>query len=247
MRIISYIVILVLVSCFEQEQNSNKKPVVENPLSDEQTVDGVNMLNNDLISTIKGFWVSAILPDSILESREVYKWGSIFYGSSLISIKSNDSLSIAGAMDGGDLRYQIEGNSKIFVPEWNIKLEYIKNKDIIVWLNDSQNRVYRRITNDDFKKITTSEKLLARYIQSLLFTENNLPVELRSKIRDVYLGLETDYYFSFDVIGIEEDEKINYYGWEFSADTLILYNTNINVENAEYTRGKVYKKYHMKR
>ncbi len=251
MRILFVFALLLLTSCFEQTSEVNRKKIsVQQPekpsANNHKPENSVDSLNGNIHSLIQGNWCTTILPDSILRTKKVYQWGDIFYGTSLITIRDNDSLTIQGIMDRGSLRYEIIDNSTIFIPDWGAMILYTNNQ--LVWLNDPLSRTYKRCCNNETTKILTNEKQLMKYIQSILFNEDYLPSDLPSKIKHINLGLETDYSYSFnfDVIGIEEKGETNYYAWEFSGDTLNLYNA-LSIDNGSMNkRGNIIKQYYPK-
>jgi hypothetical protein len=233
MKMIHLVLILVFISCSGQlDKKSNEKS--ENITLEQETNGSANgriaedLLENGLMSKMKGDWLTAILPDSILNTREILQWRNVFYGDLLISISDNDTLVIRGNMDCGQLKYNVLDKNTIMLPEWNnTKVVYSPEKDLIYLGGESSGRVFKRLFNKELVKTISDERLLMEYVINLLFMGDYLPMDFASKIKYISLGLETYTPFTFDAIGIEiQDGKIEHYGWKFNGDTLNLYATS---------------------
>lgn len=230
--------IIVLISCSGQGDKSRseivEKSTFENDISENKLkADTLELLDNGLMRKFKGDWITTILPDSILQTREILRWKNVFYGDLMISINENDTLIIRGNMDGGPLKYEIVDEKTIILPEWNnTKLIYSPEKDLIYLGGKTTGRVFKKFPNNDFVEIISNEKLLMEYVINILFKDDYLPKDFASKIKYISLGLETYTPFTFDAIGIEnQNEEIEYFGWKFIGDTLNLYKTSFTYDD----------------
>lgn len=238
MKITHLLLIFILISCSGQ-RNKNSKEIIEEAPLENQVIDSklepetIELLDNGLMSNLKGDWITTILPDSILRTREILRWKNVFYGDLMISIKENDTLIISGNMDWGPLKYKVVDNKTIVLPEWNnTRVVYSPEKDKIYWGGEASGRDYKRLSNKDFEKTISDEKLLMEYVINLLFKDDFLPKDFKSKIKYISLGLETYTPFTFDAIGIENQAgEIDYFGWKFSGDTLNLYKTSYTYDD----------------
>jgi hypothetical protein len=238
MKLIYLMLIIVLISCSGQGDKSSGEIVEKSTFEtdtneNKQKADTLEILDNGLMSKLKGDWITTILPDSILQTREILRWKNVFYGDLMISIHDNDTVIISGNMDWGPLKYEVVDEKTFILPEWNnTKVIYSPEKDLIYWGGTATGRVFERFPSNDFVEIISNEKLLMEYVINILFKDDYLPKGFASKIKYISLGLETYTPFTFDAIGIENQNKeIEYYGWKFIGDTLNLYKTSFTYDD----------------
>ncbi|MDZ7608354.1 MAG: hypothetical protein U5K79_22845 [Cyclobacteriaceae bacterium] len=252
MRIAPLLSIFLLLSCSGQGEK-NTTIISENiPIeqkADEPQSETIELLGNGLTNKMTGEWLTAVLPDSILKTREILRWKNVFYGDLLLSIKDNDTLVICGNMDWGSLKYKVDDNKSITTTEeYKTRVVYSPEKDIVYRGSEPYGPVYKRPPFKDFEKIIANEKLLMEYVINLLFKNDFLPPEFAAKIKYISLGLETYTPFTFDAIGIEnQNGELEYFGWKYSGDTLNLYKTSSTFDDdsgfISYKQGELDKQY----
>jgi hypothetical protein len=181
MKIVHIVSILILISC-SGKVGKNSNEIIENFTTESHVNENVKkvgtyqLLENGLMSNLKGDWITTILPDSILQSREILKWKNIFYGDLMISINENDTAIIGGNMDKAPLKYEVVDEKTFVLPEWhNTKVIYSPEQDLIYLGGPATGRVYKRSPSDDFLKVISNEKLLMEYVIKILFKEEYLP------------------------------------------------------------------------
>jgi len=242
MKIIYSFFILLLISCSGESEKNNETTKI-NPLEHKtEETESIKLLNNGLMSNLKGDWITAVLTDSIPQKREVFRWKNFFLGNLMISIKENDTLIISGERYRDQLKFEVIDSKTLVIPEWdNIRIVYSQEKDMI-YLGREEN-FYRRINIKDFDKVISNEDLLMKYMVNLLFKCDYLPKNFTSKIKYIALDLETYPRFTFDAIGLENQTgEIEYFGWKFIGDTLNLYKTSsIYDADSEFTSYKLEK------
>ena len=237
MKITHLLLIFILISCSGQ-RSENNKVITEETFLENQVIDSVvepetiELLNNGLMRSMKGNWITTILPDSILQAREILKWKNVFYADLMISVKDNDTIYIGGNMDWGPMKCSIVDSKTIVIPEWNnSKVVYSPETDMIYWGRRATVQAFRRM-DKEYEEIIFNEKLLYDYLKNLLFKEDYIPKDFVANIKYISLGLETYTPFTFDAIGIEnESGDLDYYGWKFSGDTLNLYKTSYTYDD----------------
>jgi hypothetical protein len=236
-----------LISCSgKRGKNNNKTPGTE-PFGYQTTVskhepETIKLLDNGLMSNLKGEWITTILTDSIPKTREVFKWKNFFLGNLMISIKENDTLIASGERYRDSLKYEVFNSITLVLPEReNLRFVYSPQKDLIYMGGEASGDVYRRNTIKDLEKIISDEKLLMEYVINLLFIRDYLPKNFPSKIKYIALDLETYARFTFDAIGIENQTgELEYFGFKFIGDTLNLYRTSsIYDDDSGFTSYKV--------
>ena len=228
---LSIILILVLSSCSGQPQKGKDKEStkqnVETIANDTHQIDPKGLLKNGLLPDLKGDWISSILPDSIRLNRMVLPYMNVFYGNLLISINDIDTILIYGNMDRGPLKIVTTSNKSFVIPEWNnSQVSYSEDRDVIFMGSDPSTNIYRRLTDEQILNMIRDEKSLMDYVIHLVFTKDYMSNDEIAQIKYIYLGLETYTPFTFDAIGIiNENNEIQYFGWRFENDTLNLYKT----------------------
>ncbi len=252
MRIALLLSIFLLFSCSGQGDRkttlSSENIPIEQKTNDKQS-ETIGLLPNGLAQTMTGEWLTAVLPDSIVKSKEILQWKNVFYGDLLLLIKENDTLIIRGNMDWGSEKYTVVDAKTIITPEWyKTRVVYSPEKDIVYRGSEPSAPVYKRPPFKDFEKIIDDEKLLMEYMINLLFKNDYLPTDFASKIKYISLGLETYTPFTFDAIGIENPiGEIEYFGWKYSGDTLNLYKTSSTYDEdsgfISYKQGELDKQY----
>ncbi|MFB6320810.1 hypothetical protein ACE1EF_19650 [Saccharicrinis sp. FJH54] len=193
---------------------------------------GFSQNDNGLISEIKGNWITTVIPDSIQINKRVLPWKDIFYGSLALTINDDNTVTISGNMDRESVNYKIIDSSTIELPDFdNSKISYSKVNDLIYFGDLPSSSIYSRMTDDDFTEIIADEDKLMRYIIDLVF-DDYLSKDKISKIDYISLGLETYTPFTFDAIGIKnEDGNLDYFGWDIINDTLRFYKTENNYDD----------------
>jgi hypothetical protein len=232
MKILYTLLILILLSCSGGRKGNNETSKI-NPLDlqtieDKQETETIGLLDNGLMSTLTGDWITTILTDSIPKKREIFRWKNYFLGNLMISIKENDTLIISGEWFRDKLNYEVINSKTLVLPERdNFKIVYSPENDLIYLGRETFGSVYKRSTIKSFEKIASDKNLLMNFVINLLFKCDYLPNDFASKIKYVALDLETYNRFTFDAIGLENEiGEIEYYGWKFIGDTLNLYRTS---------------------
>lgn len=238
MKIIYSFVILLLISCSGERKNNNET------LDSKKEKEAIRLLNNGLLSNLKGYWITTILTDSIPQKREIFKWRNFFLGNLMISINENDTLIISGERYSDQLKYEVVDSKTLVLPERdNVRIVYSSEKDLIYLGGETTGSIYKRLTVKDFEKSIINENILMNYLVNVLFKCDYLPTDFASKIKYIALDLESYSSFTFDAIGLENQTgEIEYYGWKFTGDTLNLYRTSSIYDNdSEFTSYKLEK------
>lgn len=246
MKILHLFLIFLLISCSgERGKNNNLISIEPSEYQDtasKREPEIIELLDNGLMSNLKGEWVTTVLTDSIPKSREVFRWKNFFLGNLIVLIKENDTLISNGERYIDSLKYKVINSVTLALPEWdNLRFIYSPQKDLIYVGSEVSGNVYRRNTIKDLEKIISNEKLLMEYVINLLFLRDYLPKDFPSKIKYIALDLETYDRFTFDAIGIEKQNgEIDYYGFKFIGDTLNLYRTSsIYDDDSGFTSYKI--------
>ena len=196
--------------------------------SGQSQVDNYNHLSNGLVPGCKGDWLITILPDTLQANKEVLSWKNIFYGFLLLTIDESNTMILSGNMDQGPLNFTtIDTVSFKLSPEWgNTKYTYSRENDLIYLGDEPYSRTFKRLSNDKMIDTIRDSKKLMEYVINKIFIDKYLPQDFTSNIEYISLGLETYTPFTFDAIGIRnQNGELEYFGWEYISDTLKLYKT----------------------
>jgi hypothetical protein len=230
MTIIPILSFVLLLSCSESRTKNDKETSITPPLDhptieSRQETKAIRLLGNGLMSNLEGDWLNTIFTDSIIQTKEIYKWHGYLMGALMISIKENDTLIRRGERYIDYFKYEVINDRTLVLPDNdNFEVVYSPEKDLVYFGNSS---IYKKPTFKNVVQFTSNEELLMDYLKNLLFKQEYLPDNFASKIKYVGLYLETYHRFTFDAIGIEnQNGEIQYYGWKFFGDTLNLYKTS---------------------
>ena len=161
-----------------------------------------------LISEIKGNWITTIIPDTIQLNKKILPWKDIFYGFMQITIKDDSTIIISGNVDQGEHTFKVVDSNTIEIKQLeNFKITYSKDKDLIFLGTVTPFRVFRRIIDNNLINIIKDENKLMKYIIKMVFSDY-LTNEDVMRIEYISLGLETYTPFTFDAIGIKNNNNI---------------------------------------
>jgi hypothetical protein len=256
---------LILFAC------SNSKKEIQTEQSQIETISTDSGVNNKLTldSKLKGEWINTALFDSTLAQKKLAPWLSSFYGEILLKINESDSVDIEGNMDSGKAKISIENPTKFKLSELSTEptFTYLEKQDLLLRTSPYDTFLFRRKLSSDIITFMDDEEKFNDFFLKKLFEGNYLEITKsdttkltiknktffgepkKTKIERLWSGFETFTPFDFDAIQLKEigKKEPEYFGWEFSGDTLKLYSTTHKFDEesgfAEYKRGLVYRKF----
>ena len=261
-----FIVFLFLaVSC---SQNKTKEQTEVKDLSVAGNSTKATENEKQLDKKLWGEWINTALFDSTLSQKKLAPWLPSFYGEIYLKISANDSIAIEGNMDGGKTKIAIDSPYRFTLSELSTEptFTYSENLDLLLRTSPYDTFLFRRKRSTDNLSFMADEEKFNNYFLKQLFEGNYLDLTFndqtkitvknksflgdpkKTKIKRLWSGFETFTPFGFDAIQLSEtgQKEPQFYGWEFSGDTLKLYSTTNKFDEesgfSKYKRGKLYRK-----
>jgi hypothetical protein len=248
------LIIISLLFCFSCSQQKNEEKAVAqaqkvNKPIEEAIAKTVNSKVR-LSEKLYGDWINTSLFDSTLAKHRLYPWVKEFYGDLHLTINKGDSLNIRGNMDGGDVRINVKDEYHFSTKGRvdNPTFEYLPDRDLLHIKTKNNSMLFRRIGKADAKQIIGDEHRFNQFFINKYFTADYFIGADRPKFTTIWCGFETFTPFNFDAVGINNGKgDIEYFGWEFSGDTLTLYSTTYDVDDESgfriYSKGSLARTY----
>ncbi|KAA9338854.1 hypothetical protein [Adhaeribacter soli] len=259
-----FLLLIILVSCSKpKKQVQAEKKELAVASSSENAIKSTKQLDKKL----QGEWINTALLDSTLTQKKLEPWLSSFYGEMYLKINQKDSIDIEGNMDGGIIKIEIKNPFSFKIPNYTEEptFTYLENQDLIQQKVAYHKFLFRRKRATEDISFMADEEKFNNFFLKKLFEGNYLELTnsginkisindksfigdpKKTKIERLWSGFETFTPFDFDAIQLKEigKKEPEYFGWEFSGDTLKLYSTSHKFDEesgfAKYERGKLYR------
>lgn len=262
---LSFLILIILVSCSEPKQENKTeltKTTETQPAEKNQSLKA-----SQLDGKLHGEWINTALFDSTLTQKKLSPWLGFFYGEMYLKINGSDSVYIEGNMDGGRSKILIKNSLQFALPEYSEEptFTYLEKQDLILRKDPYQTFQFRRKrATEDISFMGDEEKFNTFFLKQLfesnykditgpesisISIKNNSFIgdPKKTKIEHLWNGFETHTPFDFDAILLKEigKKEPEYFGWEFSGDTLKLYSTTHKFDEesgfAEYEKATLYR------